>query len=94
MDRAVCRTRLATTRCSVFSTDASNPQIARNRAQTPLLGPRLSSKRLFLDSDDDQADSSAADKEGQCMQPVLAARPPTYTDVARQFQPTDNVTLG
>ena len=40
--------------------------------------------RLNVDSDDDEADSSAGDK-GQCTQPVLSPRPPPYTDVARQF---------
>ena len=40
--------------------------------------------RLSVDSDDDEADSSAGDK-GQCTQPVLSPRPPPYTDVARQF---------
>ena len=39
---------------------------------------------LNVDSDDDEADSSAGDK-GQCTQPVLSSRPPPYTDVARQF---------
>ena len=39
--------------------------------------------RLNIDSDDDEADSSAGDK-GQCTQPVLSPRPPPYTDVARQ----------
>ena len=40
--------------------------------------------RLNVDSDDDEADSSAGDK-GQCTQPVLSPRrPPPYTDVARQ----------
>ena len=40
--------------------------------------------RLNVDSDDDEADSSAGDKD-QCTQPVLSPRPPPYTDVARQF---------
>ena len=40
--------------------------------------------QLNLDSDDDEADSSAGDK-GQCTQPILSPRPPPYTDVARQF---------
>ena len=40
--------------------------------------------RLNVDSDDDEAGSSAGDK-GQCTQPVLSPRPPPYTDVARQF---------
>ena len=40
--------------------------------------------QVNLDSDDDEADSSAGDK-GQCTQPVLSPRPPPYTDVARQF---------
>ena len=41
--------------------------------------------RLNVDSDDDEADSSAGDK-GQCTQPVLLSpRPLPYTDVARQF---------
>ena len=40
--------------------------------------------RLNVDSDDDEADSSAGDK-GQCTQPVLSPCSPPYTDVARQF---------
>ena len=40
--------------------------------------------RLNVDSDGDEAGSSAGDK-GQCTQPVLSPRPPPYTDVARQF---------
>ena len=39
--------------------------------------------RLNVDSDDDEADSSAGDK-GQCTQPVLSPCSPPSTDVARQ----------
>ena len=46
--------------------------------------------RLNVDSDDDEADSSAGDK-GQCTQPVLSPRPPSYTDVARQFRDFEGI---
>ena len=46
--------------------------------------------QLNLDSDDDEADSSAGDK-GQCTQPVLSPRPPPYTDVARQFRDLEGI---
>ena len=43
-----------------------------------------------VDSDDDEADSSAGDK-GQCTQPVLCPRPPRYTDVARQLEDLEGI---
>ena len=47
--------------------------------------------RLNVDSDDDEADSSAGDT-GQCTQPVLFLRPPPYMDVARQFGDLEEIT--
>ena len=48
------------------------------------MGGTAIAARLNVDSDDDEADSSAGDT-GQCTQPVLCPRPPPYTDAARQF---------
>ena len=129
IDRAVRRTRLATTRCSVFAKEASNPQTKQSSAD-PAAGA-ASSKHLCPEGQGkikekqpgalgnlEPADKTtprkargaenrnrqgftqqvealdmlknmsgkAPDKEGQCTQPVLSARPPSrYTDVARQF---------
>lgn len=44
----------------------------------------LNINQLNIDSDADEADSSAGD-EGQCTQPLVAPRPPPYADVSRQF---------
>ncbi|CAB1100067.1 unnamed protein product [Ectocarpus sp. CCAP 1310/34] len=40
----------------------------------------LNMDQLNIDSDDDEADSSAGD-EGQCTQPLVSPRPPPYADV-------------
>ena len=57
---------------------------ALNLLKSMMSGTAIIAARLNVDSDDDEADSSAGDK-GQCTQPVLSPRPPPYTDVARQF---------
>ena len=51
---------------------------------------RAIAARLNVDSDDDEADSSAGDT-GQCTQPVLSPLLPPYTDVARQFGDLEGV---
>ena len=55
-----------------------------NNRKKPSTDPDAGTASSKLDSDDDEADSSAGDK-GQCTQPVLSPRPPPYTDVAMQF---------
>ena len=51
----------------------------------------MSLSQLNVDSDDDQADSLAADKEDQCTPTVPSARPPPCTDITRQFGEVEGV---